>query len=384
MRVLHVITALGTGGAESMLLKLLQSPALSRMQQQVLTLLPGGTLAGACRATGARVDELDLLGGIPVLGGSARLSGIARQAAPDLVQGWLYHGNLGGLLARAVQRRQVPLVWGVRQSLPGLQGENAWARAAIRANRWLSGQPDCIVFNSRTSIDQHRAFGFVDTRMRLLPNGFDGERFRPDAAARARMRQEWGFNEAQVVFGTVARLHPVKGHAELLRAARQVLDQRPQARFVLAGPGTGATEAGLSTQVNELGLGPYLRLLGDRRDVPAVLNGLDVYASASRAEAFSNSIGEALCCGLPCVATAVGESPGLVDQAGLVVPAMDPQAMASAMVALCDLDPGRRQQLGAAGRARMLRDFGLDGVAARFGELWLELAAAPARSRATG
>ena len=180
MRVLHVITALGVGGAEGMLLKLLGAQALSGVEQQVVAMLPGGAMAGPLRATGAQVEELDFLGGLPVIGGATRLAKLARHCRPDIVQGWMYHGNLGAMLARAVQPRRVPLVWGVRQSLASLQGENAWARAAIRANRLLSGAPDCIVFNSRTSIEQHRSFGFHSVSTRYVPNGFDGGRVQPE------------------------------------------------------------------------------------------------------------------------------------------------------------------------------------------------------------
>lgn len=357
-----------------MLLKLLAAPSLAGVEQHVIAMLPGGGLASAMRATGARVDEVDLLGGWPLLGGTARLVRLARDAAPDLVQGWMYHGNLGALLAQRVQPRRVPLVWGVRQTLATLEGENAWARAAIHLNRMLSGRPDCVVFNSRTSIEQHRRFGFADRDLRFVRNGFDGSRFRPDATARAASRAAWGFDAGHVVFGMVARLHPVKGHADFLRAGAALLRSRPQARLVVVGPGPDEERAALVALAGELGIAHALRIEGDRRDVPAVLAGLDVFVSASTAEAFSNAIGEALCSALPCVATAVGESPALVADGGRVVRPSDPQALAQAMIELCDVGADERAAIGLRARARTLREFGIEAVAAEFDALWRGLA----------
>ena len=373
-RVLHVITALGVGGAEHMLLKLLAARALGDFEQRVVALLPDGALAARMRATGAAVDELDLLGGVPVIGGTLALARLARAFAPHVVHGWMYHGNLGASVARRAAGRRVPLIWGIRQSLASLDGENAYAKAAIRLGRLLSRDPDRILFNSRTSLQQHRDDGFHPRRMEYLPNGFDTERFAPDAAARARVRSEWGAADADTVFGMVARYHPAKNHAGFLRAAGAVAAARPGARFVLAGPGVDADHPELAGLAARLGIAERVRLLGAREDVPSIMAGLDVYVSASTAiEAFSNAIGEALCAGVPCIATAVGDSPTVIGRDGLIVQAGDVDALAGAMVELVDAGPQRRCEIGQRGRERMQAEYGLEAVAGRYAALYREL-----------
>ena len=312
MRILHVITALGVGGAENMLLKLLGAPALANFNQRVVAMLPGGAMATPMRTAGAIVDELNLLGSIPVVAGSIRLAVLARQFRPQLIHGWLYHGNLGAALARTALPKQAPRVWGIRQSLPTLAGENAFARAAIHLNKTLSHRPDCILFNSLISLEQHRNFGFDMRHARHLPNGFDTARFAPNPAARARLRAEWGVDESDLLFGLLARFHPVKDHANFLQAARRVLDKQPRARFVMAGTGVDPSNSTLLQQIAASGLSNRVCLLGERRDVPEVLAALDIFVSSSRAEAFSNAVGEAMACGLPCVVTAVGDSARVV------------------------------------------------------------------------
>jgi glycosyltransferase involved in cell wall biosynthesis len=380
MRVLHVITALSVGGAERMLLKLLRAKALSGIEQQVVALLPGGAMAVPMRAAGVPVHELDFLGGLPVIAGAARLALLARRCKPDLIQGWMYHGNLGALLARGALRRHVPLVWGIRQSLPSLEGENAFARVGIRLNRSLSGLADRLLFNSQTSLAQHRKFGFDMQRAQYLPNGFDTAGFAPDAQARTRWRSTWGADDGTVVFGLLARYHPAKDHAGFLQAARRVLDARGQTRFVMAGTGVDSSNEVLLGAIAEAGLRAHVHLLGEQREVASVLSGLDVYVSASsRIEAFSNSVGEAMSCALPCVVTTVGDSPQVVGETGRVVPALDPAALANAMVAMVDLGAQGRAALGARARRRVVSDFDIEVVAEGYGDLYRELVSSARR-----
>jgi len=375
MRVLHVITGLGVGGAEHMLLKLLRANALAGFEQGVVAMLPGGAMVETMRATGAAVEELNFLGGLPLLGGASQLAMLTRRHPPDLVHGWMYHGNLGAALARAALRRRVPLVWSIRQSLPSLDGENAFARAGIHLNRALSSLPDCLLFNSLAGQEQHRSFGFRMQRAHYLPNGFDTAHFAADALERARLRVAWGADGSMVMFGVLARHHPVKDHVGFLQAARRTLDARAQARFVLAGTGMDAANAALMQTIADAGLAGRVLLMGERRDAAAVLSALDVCVSSSLAEAFSNTVGEAMSCGLPCVVTAVGDSAQLIGNSGRSVPPRDPAALAAAMVAMIDLGAAGRAELGARARQRIEAEFGIDAVARRHAELYRQLAA---------
>lgn len=365
-----------------MLLKLLRARALASIEQAVIALLPGGGMAQPMRAAGVPVQELNLLGGVPLIGGTLGLVAHARRFRPELVQGWMYHGNLGASIARRAAGSQVPLTWGIRQSLASLQGENAYAKAGIRLNRLLSRDPDCMLFNSRASLGQHRAFGFHAARMQYLANGFDTDRFAPDAVARARLRAEWRVAEDEIVFGLVARHHPAKNHAGFLRAAQRVSLARPNAVFVMAGTQVDSRNAALTGLVSELGIGSRVHLLGERSDVPAIMAALDVYVSPSVAiEGFSNAIGEAMCAAVPCVATAIGDSPEIVGAEGWVVPAGDEGALADEMIGLIDAGSAQRSERGRRARERMQAHYSIEAIATRYAALYSELAE---RRRARG
>lgn len=373
MRVLHVITALGVGGAEHMLLKLLQAKALAHCEQHVISMLPGGAVAQQMRNGGSHVRQVDFLGGLPLVSGVLGLARYAREVRPDIIQGWLYHGNLGAAVARACLPRRVPLLWSVRQSLPTLQGENLFARIGIVMNRAGSALPDRLLFNSMTSLAQHRRFGFRVDRSEYLPNGFETDLFRPDARARERWRSQWNLDDSAVVFGLVARYHPVKDHAGFLQAARMAARERPGVRFVLAGAGVDQANRTLMNEIEQAGLIGKVLLLGDQRTVAGLLPALDVYVSSSTAEAFSNSVGEAMSCGLPCVVTDVGDSRLIVAEVGVVVPPRDPAALASAMIEMADMGPSARAALGAQARRRIVDEFEIENIAGRHAALYESL-----------
>lgn len=374
MRILHVITALGRGGCENMLARLLTAEALAEHEQRVVSLLPRGELAQHFRSLGTQVDELDLLGPVALPLGVHALRGLARRYEPDVVQGWMYHGNLGALLAASSAPSRPALAWGIRQSLPSLQGENVFARVGIALNRRYSQVPQAIVANSQTSISQHAQLGFDMSRAVYIPNGFDTTKFTPDALVRASMRRAWSVTDADVVFGLIARYHPAKGHASFLEAAAALRQRSHAVHFVMAGTGVHAGNRPLSALIQELGLSDCVTLLGPRTDVEQVMAGLDVCVSASsRLEAFSNSVGEAMSCGVPCIVTAVGDSPMVVGTCGMVVPPTDRTSMEEAMVAMIEMGVQGRRQLGDMARQRITKTFEIEAVAAQFAALYVRL-----------
>jgi glycosyltransferase involved in cell wall biosynthesis len=211
----------------------------------------------------------------------------------------------------------------------------------------------------------------------LIPNGFDTDLFRPDRRARDRIRGELGLGQQAVAVGLVARYHPVKGHAVFLEAAAMLGSARPEASFVLAGPGVGPENRELSERIGGLGLGDRVHLLGERRDVAALMAALDVGCLASEAEGFPNAVGEAMAAGLPCVVTDVGDASFLVGEAGVVVPPRDAAALAAGLVRLLDLGPEGRQRLGEAGRRRVARHFSLAAMLDRYDHLYRDLLGNP-------
>lgn len=223
----------------------------------------------------------------------------ARRARPDLVQGWMVHGNLAASAVAPLLPGAPRVAWNVRQSLNDLGSERRSTRVLIRLAARLSRRPAAILYNSRTGAEHHRAIGYAGERTLIVPNGFDLERFRPDPAARERLRAELGVGEAPLV-GLVARWDPVKDHAGFLAAMAELSARFPDLRLLLAGSGVDPANDELRALVDGAGLAGRAQLLGERDDVPALLAALDVAVNCSTTEAFANAIGEAMACGVPC------------------------------------------------------------------------------------
>jgi len=372
--VLHVITGLATGGAEAFLCRLIEAMDRDRFTHTVVSLMDEGTVGQAIRASGTPVATVDMSRGVPSPAALGRLVRLGRAVRPDLVQGWMYHGNLAALLCAPFLGRPTPVTWGIRQSLYRLRHERPLTRAVILASAPLSSLPARTVYNTRGSVRQHGRVGYDTRRAVVIPNGFDFDRFRPDPQARRAMRAELGLVPDTPLVGLVARVHPMKDHGTFLRAAARVAWGRPEVHFVLAGRDADPDNAALAAQVAEAGLRGRVHALGERRDIAAVTASLDIACSSSAyAEGFCNAVGEAMACGVPCVVTNVGDSAWLVRDTGQVMPPRDPTRMAAAIGALLDGGPEHRARLGAAARERIRTGFGMRATAARYERLYTEV-----------
>ncbi|MEW5772872.1 MAG: glycosyltransferase [Thermodesulfobacteriota bacterium] len=374
MRILHVITGLNTGGAEAMLAKLVGGMDRKRFSSQVLCLLAPGPTAEAVLAAGVRVESLGLSRGLPTPAALARAVGVMRRFRPDVVQTWLYHADLLGLLAAKLAgvRR---VAWNLRCSDMELDKYRRLTRWTLGLNARLSGLPDVVLANSRIAVDVHRRLGFRPRRWEVVPNGFDTDRYRPDPAARAALRAEWGIPADAPVVGMVARYDPMKGHDVFFAAAAEAARAVPGAHFVLCGDGVEEGDAALARFANSPGLAGAVRLLGRRDDVPRVMAALDVHVlSSSFGEGFPNVVGEAMSCGVPCVVTEVGDAAEVAGDAGVAVPPRNPRALAMALRAILAMRPEERAELSRKARQRVLDRYGLAAVVRRYEEIYEGLA----------
>lgn len=348
-----------------MLAKLCEAVPTDRVLSSVVSLRSHGPVADRIRSAGVPVTECGLrTNSLPTPGALRRVSQAIAGTRPQLVQGWMYHGNLAAFL----RPLDTPVLWNIRQTLYDLDRERRLTRAVIRSSALASRFARAIVYNSVVSARQHAALGFRSDRNWIIPNGFDTRRFAPSAERRARMRAELALTADQPVVGLIARVHPMKDHAMFLRAATIIAAQIPDACFLLAGD--GATVEGLGNKVRGACLMDRVRLLGPRADVADVMAALDVACSTSAwGEGFPNVLGEALASGVPCVATEVGDSADVVGDGGLIVPPRDAMAFAQAVIAML-VDSARRARAAMEGRRRVLERFSIETVAGRYADLW--------------
>lgn len=362
MRLVFIITGLGVGGAETMLLKLLERLDRQRFSPHVISLTTLGVVGPRVAALGIPVEAMHLRAGRPDPRAVVTLTRRIRALRADAVHTWMYHADLlGGLAARLAGVSA--LAWCVRHSniARAHNKRSTWivARSCALASRWI---PRRIVFCSDAARRNHAAIGYADKKAQVLPNGFDLVRFRPDMASRAELRLELGLPADAPLVGLIGRTDPQKNHAGFVEAMGMLHRQRPQAHFVLAGEGATQENLQLAQWISQAGLQRACHLLGYRGDMPHIMAGLDVLVSSSLGESFSNVLGEAMACGVPCAVTDVGDSAYIVGDTGRVVAPADAPALADATQSLLDLSLAQRMAQGNAARERVNQLFEIGEV----------------------
>jgi glycosyltransferase involved in cell wall biosynthesis len=369
-RVTHVITGLGTGGAEVMLDRLLGALDPRQISSQVICLASEGPIAERIRAKGIVVDVLNLEPGLSALAAIPRITARLRASRPDIVHTWMYHADLlGGVAARLTR---VPVVWALHASTLDPTKTRRSTRWLIRALAKVSPSlPAHIVSCSRVGRDVHVSMGYDARKMEVIPNGFDTALLRHDPELRRQARASWSVDDDQIVVGHLARFHPQKDHRTLLEAAAICIREEPRLQFMCFGNDIIPSNASLMEQAARLKLGERCRFMGPISPPQTVLSGFDLLVSSSRfGEAFPLVIGEAMACEVPCIVTDVGDSSYMVEATGKTVAPGDAQCLARAILELSRLPRAERARLGLAARERVSQLFSLERVAARYAEVY--------------
>ncbi len=374
IRVIHLITGLGSGGAEMMLCKLLSRMDASRFESIVVSLGDMGVVGDAIKSAGVPVICLNMKNYFGLFSGLAKLVGILKARKPDILQTWLYHADLLGLLAGKIARIAV-IGWNVRCSELEKNNIPLFTNLVRRLLAKLSATPSFVIINSEAGRRDHKTIGYHPRRWVMIPNGFDTDKFRPDPDIRRDVRAQLGLTEETPLIGLVARYHPMKGHEIFLRAAREIAGMHKSVKFVLVGSGVDDNNWVLKSQIHDLGLSEKIFLMGYREHVANILPALDIMSLTSLwGEGFPNAVGEAMACAVPCVVTDVGDCADIVGDGGIVVSAKDWQALAAAWDKLLAMTDEERNRLGRAGRGRIELRYSLNHVTEQYERVYEEYA----------
>ena len=375
MKICHVISGLDVGGAERMLVRLLGVMDRKSFEQRVIALIGRGPLSDQVEKLGVPLVHLNMRRGSASFGALLKLRNLIRGFRPDVVQTWLYHADLMGLVAARLAGR-AKVVWNIRCSDMDLANYRRSTGMVLKVNAALSGRPAAVISNSRRALEVHRELGYLPRREEVIPNGFDVESLRPDEKAGAAVRGELDLPPGALVVGMAARFDPQKGHADFFAAAGEVARRIPEAYFVLAGLGVEPGNKEIEAMVATAGLeqGSRVKLLGYREDVHGLMNAFDVLCCPSPyGEGFPSVVGEAMACGVPCAVTDTGDSARVVGETGKVAPPGDTGALARAVIELLSLSETQRAELGRDARERVEDNFSLPAVAARYESLYKSL-----------
>jgi L-malate glycosyltransferase len=370
LRVLLVTDTpiLGPGGSERFLCNLLAGldPARFRIDVVQLCEPPAGGFRAPPPGEHIRLEYLpvDAVYGLRALRAYRALARRVAEGRYDIVQSQHEKSDiLCALLPRPPRCR----LWISNRRDTGFQ-KGRLVRFGFRA---INHRFDRVVAPSRAILDGLvREERVRRERTHCLPNGVDTTRFVPaEPMRRAQRRAALGLPPHAFLFGCVARLRPVKRHCDMLEGFALATADRPDVQLVLVGD--GELEQRLRAQAQTLGIADRVLFCGPRGDIEDLLPLLDVFVLTSSTEGMSNAVLEAMACGLPIIATAVGGNPETVDppHTGLLVPPHAPAQLAKAMRELLH-DPERTRAMGRRARQRAVQAFSIEAMVAGFTQLY--------------
>lgn len=369
--VLHVISGLQMGGAETALLRLIVSSRNGKCSHEVFSLTLGGAMLERFRDANVKVTVFDFKHS--PLSEFMRLIRLLRARRPDIVQTWMYHGDLiGGLAARLSGIRNV--IWGIRTTDITVGGASRATAMARNLCAKLSGLiPRKIVCAADAARRAHITVGYAAKCMVVVPNGFDLARLAASHNARNELRKQCGIADGEIVIGSLGRFNPAKDHHTFVKAAGGLAQKHADVRFLLIGPGLDADNAQLMEWIRETGYAGRFVLLGQRSDIAACYSAMDVFCLHSRTEGFPNVVGEAMAMGVPCVVTDVGDAAMLIADTGVVVPRSNPAALAGGLGELIRMSANERMHLGMKAKNRIHAEFTVERMRERFESIYQEL-----------
>lgn len=369
MRIVYVLTSLGMGGAEKQALAVAERMVRRGHEVALIALM-----SPVKEEWPTPLFKVHLgIGRSPAswMGGMLLARQFVQDFQPDLIHSHCFHANIVARLLKLVIPPAV-VVSTVHNVYEG-------GRTRMLAYRLTDGLSRKTVAVSEAAAERFvRLRAIASQKSCVIANGIDVGEFAPDAGRRERVRTEMGLDSeaesSDFVWIAIGRIAPAKDYPNLIHALAKMQAGGQKARLWIAGEGTEQAVSALGQLAAQLGVSDQIRLLGLRRDIPALLDAADGLVLSSAWEGMPLVLGEAMAMEKSVVATDVGGVSEVVGDAGALVPAKDHEALAKAMIEVVQRSPEERYALGRAARERVVQYFSLDSRADVWETLYRSLA----------
>jgi len=365
-RLLLLSTNMGIGGgAEDQVIRLAYAFQDRGWETCIVSMLPPGAMPPEFATRGIPLHNLQMRRGVPDPRGMLRLARLLREFRPDIVHTHMVHANLLGRAVRLIQ--PFPTLICTHHNLTMAGVDRDWTTLFEAAHRVTDRVADLSTAISHSAAQYYvRRRAVPASKMIVVPNGIDFDRFAPDPVARERIRKTLGV-EGNFVWVAVGRLELAKAYPTMLHAFAK-LGEGPRRLLIC---GKGSQREALESLVASLGIGDRVQFLGLRNDIPAILSAGDAFALSSDLEGLPLVLLQAAGAALPIVATDVGGNAEVVipEKNGALVASGDPSAFAQEMLRMEQIGPDGRARLGREGQERVRSLF----EAERVMDLWADL-----------
>lgn len=371
MRVIHIITGLGDGGAEHALFKICKYDYLNK--HFVISLKGPGKYFSLLNKIGIEVYCLNM-NFFSILK-FIYLVRLIRNLKPDIVQTWLVHADfVGGIAARFASIKNI--IWNIRYSDIELGKAKFTTVLIIRILSLFSYiVPKSIVTVSKRAKIIYQKIGYNKKIIKFIPNGYDLSILKINKYEKIKFKKKNKIKIEIPLIGKVARYDAQKDHLNLLNALNLIKSKNINFFCILIGSNVDKKNNKLKSHITKLKLTSHVKLLGQRDNISEAMNALDIHVLSSRyGEGFPNVVAEAMACGTPCVVTDVGDSGLLVGKTGWIVPPKNSSRLAKAIEkALIERDTVKWKKRCNEARLRIKLNFSIGNMVRLYNNLWIKI-----------
>ena len=361
LKVLHLVSAGSEGNAtvNGLLLPLLLRGDRRSVQSRVVHFAPGHPHAGVVRQAGIPVHEIRLSKKRWSPMAVRELVQVAREFSPDVIHAWGHTATLAGVLLARLSRAKPRCVSSLLGTEPLSVRGGLLERSMLKFVLKVAGDIGQFVFPSEVSQSRHRRAGFPESRSAVIAAGVDVERFKPDFAARKRVRDQLELPANAFVIGMQAPFQPEFDHITFFKAAGEIIRANPHARILLAGRGLQRGNAPLMALVGGGTLATRVQLLGEWSDTAGLFNACDVVVSTALTDELRLNVAMAMLCGVPCIATGVGAQGEIIGKFGIGVEPGGEASLVRGLTRIMEMPAERRAFMARGARQNALARFNL-------------------------
>lgn len=366
-KIVNIIVGLGNGGAEMMLYKLIENLDLKNNEVIVISMTDKGVMGDKLESLGIKVYTLNMRRGIPSI--KALLEALKLVKDVEIIQSWMYHADLFAFLV-SIFTKPYKLIWGLHHSNLEKNKNKNLTLLIAKINSFLSRYVDIIVSCSIKAKEEHIKYGYVENKIKVIPNGFSIDKYYFIEEAKEELKRELQIKDDKKILSLVGRWEHLKDHKNCLSALEILCKKREDLVLLLCGTGINKNNQELVKMIRERNLEEKVYLLDRREDIPKIMSATDVYISSSSGEGFPNVIGEAMACETICVVTDVGDSAYIVGEAGFVVPRENAEELAQKIKYVLDLNFEEKKMLGKLARERIIKNFEIKNITKQYEVLY--------------
>ena len=375
-KILHIINDLNVGGAEMMLLKLLKNSKNSIFKPAVICMTSGDRIKYEIIDMGIEVIELKLnknLFAFFIL--PFTLYNFFKKFNPDIIQGWMYHGNFLSIICKYFFSKKSKVVFNIRQTLYDINNEKFFTKFIIRLNSYYSYKNSVskIIYNSKKSSLQHINYGFNSNKTILIYNAFNTKLYKPDIERKNYLHEKYNLYQ-KFIIGNISRFHPMKGHDILIKAAIKILKNNKNFHFFLYGKNINYENKKLFNLFKKFEFKHNIHLLGEIDDVHKIIPFFDLSIIPSKwGEGFSNFLGESMSTGVPCIATNIGDSAFVVDDAGIIIEPNNIDSLVDAILKFYQFSSKKKYTMSLNARKIIVSNYNYDLIFSEYIDLYNNL-----------